>query len=301
MLVWSVFKANPIVMSIKTAVITAAGYGSRFFPVSKSVQKEMLPVLNRPVLDYLVDDCIAAGINHIILTVREGQDLVRHYYSEQPQLRTFFESMGSVKKYEAIENLHKKAKFTFVTQRDIDGYGTAIPVKLARQYVEDEEAFLFLTGDDFTYNPRGSEAGALATLWEKTQAGAVMTAREIDESLVSKYGIIETEKNKGYDFVKTLVEKPAVGTTTSRLANISKYVLTPAVFPLIETQKVDKKSGELYITDTILALKEQMPVAVHVPKGEYLDCGNVASWLKANLRIAKQDPELWKEIQDFCS
>jgi UTP--glucose-1-phosphate uridylyltransferase len=289
-------------MAITTALISAAGYGSRFFPVSKSVQKEMLPVLNRPVLDYLVDDCIAAGISHIILIVREGQDLVRHYYTEQPELRTFFEQMGSAKKYEAIENLHHKARFSFITQRDVDGYGTAVPVKLARQYLEDEEAFLFLTGDDFMYHPEGgSEAADLAALWEATKASAVMSAREVEEQQVSRYGIIETEERDGHRYMRSLIEKPALGSTTSRLANISKYVLTPALFPLIEDQEVDSKSGELYITDSLIALSKANPIAVHVPRGDYLDCGTVASWLKANLRIAKQDPALWEEIKEMCS
>jgi len=289
-------------MPITTALITAAGYGSRFFPVSKSVQKEMLPVLNRPVLDYLVDDCIAAGITSIILIVREGQDLVRHYYSEQPQLRTFFEQMGSAKKYEAIENLHQKARFTFVTQRDVDGYGTAVPVRLAKQYLQKEEAFLFLTGDDFMYHPNGeTEAGALVELWEATKAAAVISAREVDPEQTSRYGIIETEERDGHRFMRSLIEKPAQGTTDSRLANISKYVLTPAIFPFLHGQAVDSGSGEFYITDTLLSLSKEHSVAVHVPKGEYLDCGNVAGWLKANLHLAKHDPALWAEVLEVCN
>lgn len=259
-------------------------------------------MLNRPVLDYLVDDCIAAGIQNIILITREGQDLVRHYYTEHPELRTFFEQMGSSGKYNAIEKLHEKAKFTFVDQRDSDGYGTAVPVMLARPYVEREEAFLFLTGDDFMHYRDGHTAAEeLISEWQETQAGAVMSCREIEADDTHRYGIVEVDEREGHRFMRSLVEKPAQGTTDSRLANISKYVLTPAIFPLLEGQTPHEGSGELYITDTISELSHSKPVAVHVPQGEYLDCGNVAGWLKANLRIAQEDPVLWDELREEFS
>lgn len=289
-------------MPITTALITAAGYGSRFFPVAKSVQKEMLPVLNRPVLDYLVDDCIKAGITNIVLTIREGQNLAQHYYTEQPKLRTFFAKMGTPQKYATIETLHQKAKFTFVLQNDADGYGTGIPVQLAEQYLKDEPAFLYLTGDDFCYQSNDrSEAADLIQTWEQTQAAAVVSCREVPLEETYRYGIIETSQQNGFSYMKSLVEKPKAGTTSAHLANISKYVLTPAIFPILKGQSPDQSSGEIYITDTLIKLAKESPVAVHVPKGEYLDCGNVAGWLIANLRLAKDDPKLWHEIQEFLA
>ena len=289
-------------MPIRTALITASGYGSRFFPVSKGVQKEMLPVLNRPVLDYLVDDCIAAGVTNIIITVREGQNLVRDYYTEQPRLRDFLEQMGTAEKYAAVEGLHQKAQFTFVTQRNEDGYGTGVPVQLARGYLEKEEAFLYYTGDDFSYHAgQASEAEALIKLWQDTGAIGVMSCREVDVTETHRYGIVETENENGFKMMTSLVEKPAQGTTTSRLANISKYVLTPKVFAHLEHQKPNSQNGELYITDTILALANEGKVAVHVPRGEYLDCGSVAGWLKANLRVALDQPAIWNEVQAYLA
>jgi UTP--glucose-1-phosphate uridylyltransferase len=289
-------------MAIRTALITASGFGSRFFPVSKSVQKEMLPVLNRPVLDYLVDDCIAAGITNIIVTVREGQPLVPYYYTEQPAVKQFFNERGWGEKYTALEDLHSKATFTFVVQRHEDGYGTGVPVKLAQQYLEGEEAFLYLTGDDFTYQGHGtSTAAQLMQVWEETRASAVLSCREVEADMTHKYGIVETREESGKQFLSTFIEKPAQGTTSSRLANISKYVFTSSIFPLLVDQGMDEKSGELYITDTVLNLSKQQPVAVHVPQGDYLDCGNVAGWLKANLRVAAEDPALWAELSRYMA
>jgi UTP--glucose-1-phosphate uridylyltransferase len=287
-------------MAIRTALITASGFGSRFFPVSKSVQKEMLPVLQRPVLDYLVDDCIAAGITNIILTVREGQPLVPYYYTEQPAVKQFFEERGWGAKYEALEDLHHKATFRFVLQRHEDGYGTGVPVKLAEEFLKGEEAFLYLTGDDFIYNPTGSSsASQLIEVWERTQSAAVLSCREVEASQTHKYGIVETVEESGFRKLKSFVEKPPQGTTDSRLANISKYVFTPSIFPLLKDQAVNADSGELYITDTVANLAKSKVVSVHVPHGEYLDCGNVAGWLKANLTVAASDPVLWSEVCNY--
>lgn len=285
-------------MPIKTALITAAGYGSRFFPISKSVQKEMLPILNRPVVDYLVEDCIQAGIEHIILVVRAGDHLVEHFYTEQPRILEQLRRLGTEHKYATLANLHAKAHFTFALQQDDDGYGTGIPVKNARTYLEHEDAFLYLTGDDFIYHANGeSEASQLVALYEKT-GSAVLSARTVPEDQTHRYGIVETEDRDGLRYLKSMVEKPKPGTTTSNLANISKYILTKDVFALLEKQSVDSASKELYITDTVTALAEQAPVAVHVPRGEYLDCGSVAGWLRANLWVAHQNPELWQQVTD---
>ena len=281
-------------MSIKTALITAAGYGSRFFPISKSVQKEMLPILNRPVVDYLVEDCIKAGIEHIILVVRAGDHLVEHFYTEQPRILEQLRKLGTEHKYDALANLHAKAHFTFTIQQDDDG----VPVKNARTYLEHEEAFLYLTGDDFMYHPNGqSEAAELISLYEKTKS-PILSARAVAPDQTHRYGIVETEERDGYKYLKSMIEKPKQGTTSSNLANISKYILTKEVFTILDKQAVDSASKELYITDTVSALSNFAPVAVHVPCGEYLDCGSVAGWLRANLWVARQDKELWKQVTE---
>ncbi len=286
-------------MKITSALITAAGFGSRFFPLTKSVQKEMLPVLNHPILDYLVDDCIAAGIENIYLVVREDDRLVQPYYTEQPQILEQLKRIGAEKKYAALENLHSKANFTFIVQKPEDGYGTAVPVKLAEPYLKDQPGFLYLTGDDFILNDgEGSEAGRLITTWETAGCPqAVLSAQQVPNEMTHRYGILEVNKSEQATWLTGFVEKPPQGSAPSNLANISKYVFTPAIFEALRGQQVNPQAQELYITDTVLSLSQSGQVAVHVPTGQYLDCGSVLSWLKTNLTLALRDPEISDDVR----
>lgn len=275
-------------MKITKALITAAGNGTRFFPITKTVQKEMLPLLNRPLIDYVVDDCLKAGIKEIILVVRENDSLIRRYYSANPDLQRIFQKLGKPEKYQQLAQIHSKASFIFVNQSENDPYGTAVPLRIARPHLETEEAFLVMMGDDFIYYPdqESSTARELINLMKTTRAGAAMTCIPVPAATARKYGIAEVVKKNGRYYLKTLIEKPSPGKTSSTLANISKYAFTPQVFKVLAKQKPEAKSGELMITDTLLALAKKSPVAVHLSSGEYLDCGYPAGWLKANLTLA---------------
>src|SRR5476651_384704 len=126
-------------MSIRTAVITCAGYGTRFLPVTKTIQKEMLPILNRPVIDYSVADCIQAGITKIIFVVQENDRQVQEFYSEDKKLLAYLQRMHKEQLYEQVAHLHGQAEYEFVIQPDTGEYGTAVPLKLVEKYVQGEE------------------------------------------------------------------------------------------------------------------------------------------------------------------
>lgn len=260
----------------------------------------MLPVLNRPLADYVVDDCIAAGIEEIIFVVSEHNKQLLHYYRENKRLEEYLISRGQSELYEQISHLHTKAKFTFVNQPDTGEYGTAVPVKLAQEHLQDEEAFLVFMGDDFIYNGAGvSQAASMIELFNQSGAQALATCLHKPDDMLSKYGIATTEERGSHTFLKNIVEKPAPGTAPSNLANISKYIFTPAVFEVIENQAANEQSGELYITDTITELAQRGDVVIYTPNGEYLDGGNLLGWLKANLNVAKNDPELREGLEQF--
>ncbi|MCA9370176.1 MAG: NTP transferase domain-containing protein [Pseudomonadales bacterium] len=287
-------------MQIKKAVITSAGFGTRFLPVTKTVQKEMLPILNRPLVDYVVEDCIKAGIEEIIFVVSEHNKQIRHFYSKNTRLQEYLERMGKPEMYAAVEHLHSQVQCTFVVQPDAEQYGTAIPVKLAREHLENEDAFLVFMGDDFIYNADGSsEAERMIERFTTTQSVALATCIEKPAELLHKYGVVRLNEKNGERYLLEMVEKPALGTAPSNLVNISKYVFTPAVFDILESQELNQASGELYITDTVTTLVGQGDVVIHTPSGEYLDGGYVAGWIKANLTVAKNDPELMRELAPF--
>ncbi|MBU0974625.1 hypothetical protein KKD03_02905 [Patescibacteria group bacterium] len=286
---------------IKKALITCAGFGTRFLPIAKTIQKEMLPVLNRPIIDYIVDDCISAGIEEIILVVKESENkLVEHYYKEHRSLRQHLKKMGKYEKYKDKLLLHEKTKFRFVTQTIADKYGTSIPVELAKKYLKDEEAFLVFMGDDFIYNPDGkNETRAMIELFNSSNSKGLVTCITRSEEELYKYGIAVVKKENGFTYLNNLVEKPEPGTAPSNLANISKYIFTPDIFDIIANQKPNEASGEYYITDSATTLAKDSNVCIYTPSGRYLDGGNVLGLLKANIVVASNDLELKDELQEF--
>lgn len=287
-------------MLIRKALIALAGFGTRFLPVTKTIQKEMLPVINRPVIDYLVDDLVKAGIQEIIFVINVHNLQALHFYRENNRLEGYLKKVNKLEQYDQIKHLPQKAKFHFVKQTDQDPYGTATPVKLAKAYLKDEAAFVYQMGDDIPYNADGSsEVAKMIEHLSKTKADALATFVEQPTERLHTYGIAETIERNGVKYLKNLVEKPAPGTAPSHLANISKYILTPEVFDIIEQQQPDPKSGELYITDTVSQLAKTKNVVIYTPTGQYLDCGYPLGWLKANLTMAKNDPELWQELKTF--
>ncbi|GIK83817.1 MAG: UTP--glucose-1-phosphate uridylyltransferase [Patescibacteria group bacterium] len=290
-------------MKIRKALITCAGFGTRFLPITKTIQKEMLPILTRPMVDYVVTDCLAAGIDEIIFVVKENENrLVEHFYSESRSLKQHMEKLGKADRYSKAEvRFPEHVKFRFVTQTIADRYGTAIPVELARKYLEGEDAFLVFMGDDFIYNPNTIEAAEMIRLFEMSGAQGLVTCITKPEEELYRYGVAQTRKDNGFTFLTNLVEKPVTGTAPSNLINISKYIFTPKIFEILEKQGPDAQSGEYYVTDTATALAQQNLVVIYTPEGRYLDGGNVLNWLKANIVIAKDDPELNSELRKFIS
>jgi UTP--glucose-1-phosphate uridylyltransferase len=274
-------------MKIKKALITAAGFGTRFFPITKTIQKEMLPILNRPIIDYIVEDLVIGGIEEIVIVVRNDNSQVQKYYSEDIEVLEYLERMGKTDKYEMIKDIHTKAKFSFITQPADEPYGTATPVKIAKDELINEEAFLVFMGDDYVFNNGNSMAKDMIDLYHKSEAGSLINCIEVDKSLVSKYGIAEFELKNEFKFMTSLIEKPYEDETDSNLANISKYIFTPEVFEILDRQKVNEGHSELLITDTISLLSEKgSSVVINTPTGEYIDTGYLEGWLHANKVVA---------------
>lgn len=289
-------------MTIKKALITAAGFGTRFLPATKTIQKEMLPILNRPLIDYVVSDCVRAGIEEIVFVVSQYNKQLAHFYSDNQRLYEYLKKMGKLEMYDSIAQLHSQAKFTFVHQQDDDQYGTAVPVRIAKEHLKDEDAFLVFMGDDFIYNEDGhSEAASMIQHFSKAQAAALVTCITKPSEMLHRYGVAKVREKKGLTYLETLVEKPAPGTAPSNLINISKYIFTPAIFEIIEQQRLNESSGELYVTDSVTTLAQQEPVVIYTPEGRYLDGGNVLEWLKANIVVAKNQPELRKGLEEFIA
>lgn len=288
-------------MQIKKALVTAAGFGTRFLPITKTIQKELLPIVNRPIIDFVVDDLVSAGVEEVIFVISEHNYQLIHYYRENLRLYKYLEKMNKITLYGQIENLHQKAVISFIKQKDSDPYGTGTPVKLAKKDLENEDAFFVFMGDDFLFSPEGkSESAKMMELFDKSHAKGLTTCIEKPTAELSRYGVVAVKSQNGYKFLDHIVEKPEPGKAPSNLVNISKYIFTPNIFEILAKQKVDQKSGELFITDTVTKLAVSEPVVIYTPSGEYLDGGHPLGWLKANLMVASADPAMKTELQHFA-
>lgn len=286
---------------ITKAIISCAGFGTRFLPISKTIQKEMLPLFNKPVLDYIVSDCVRAGIKDIVMVINEHNYQPLHYFRENQRLASYLAQMNKSHLYKKVEHIHQQANFSFIKQTDTHPYGTSIPLILAQKEIQDEQAFLYLTGDDLVFfaDPNKSFIQELITEYQQSTATAAISGIQVPDQSISQYGIINYTTENNHCFLEKLIEKPKVAEASSNLANISKYIFTPEILPIIHQQGADLKSGEYFITDAIEQLSQTHKVVVHQTKGKYLNAGDPINWLKANLIVAGSDPATKKELQEF--
>jgi len=286
---------------INKAVISCAGFGTRFLPISKTIQKEMLPLFNKPVLDYIVEDCVKAGITDIILVINEHNYQPLHYFRENLRLKKYLANMNKSHLYDKVSKIHQQVNFIIIKQADHHPYGTSIPLILAQQEIKNEEAFLYLTGDDLVFfnDAKRSFLQELINEYQQSKAEAAISAVLVPDQLISMYGIISHRKEKLYNFLEKMVEKPSREVAPTNLANISKYILTPDILPIINKQSADNKSGEYFITDAIEQLAQTKNVLVHQTTGKYLNAGDPVNWLKANLTVAGANPAIKKELLEF--
>jgi UTP--glucose-1-phosphate uridylyltransferase len=283
-------------MNVTTAVIFASGFGSRMLPVTAAVQKELLPILDRPVIDYIVSDCIAAGIRDFIFVIRPNSHALQDYYVGNSGLESHLKRFGKREALAKLNMIHRSATFNFVEQPDGAGYGTAVPLIVAIPHLPTNAAFVVCGGDDFLWRTDGqSDMRQLVDTFKATDAIGAMMALERPEEELYRYGVLSVERRGDMEYLKDFVEKPAKGEEPSNLINISKYILTPELLEFVKKVTPDEKSGELYITDAIRDAASEHPIVVQQAKGTFLDAGNLAGWLEANEVVAKSRPELMKK------
>lgn len=264
---------------ISKALIPVGGWGTRRLPITKAIEKCMLPIGNRPIVDYVVQDCIAAGITDIYFVVSEGSSQLQAYYSENIPLKTYLKVNGK----DALLPLvapPENVTFTYIVQPSGGKYGTAVPVSLMAQYLEEGESVAVLMGDDFLHSADGSSE--VERLLEATPQGeCAMLGVEVAKEEVSRYGVLQYTEDKA--FVR-IVEKPHPDDAPSNLINVSKYVLnSTALREIIEYVEAGGVAGEYYITDPINAyVKKGGMVRIVRARGQYLDGGTTEGWLRAN-------------------
>lgn len=273
--------------SCKKAIIAVAGFGTRRLPITKSIEKCMLPVGDRPIIDYVVEDCLKAGIEEFIFVVGEDFQQLKRYYGHNQLLETYLEDKGKMNELTEVQALASKARFRYVIQDQHQPYGTAVPIWLARYLVHNDEQVLVVFGDQFFYREDGgSEVADFLQAARDANTPAAMLAVEVPWDDVSQYGIVSTHKDGDRELYENIVEKPQKDQAPSNLNNASCFVFKHDIFPFLEDNVNTEQQGEHMITDALNAyVQAGNQLAVIRAKGEFLDCGTTAGWLHTNARL----------------
>lgn len=283
---------------VTKAIIPAAGLGTRFLPQTKAMPKEMLPVVDKPVIQYVVEEAVASGIEDIIIVTGPSKRAIEDHFDRTYELEYFLEKAGKEKQLDQVRKIAKLANFIYVRQKG--PYGTAIPIRSAKHLIENEP-FLVLWGDDFIY-AEPPRAAQMIKVYEKFGGSVLSAIRTTKKEDKSKYGFLEGPKvDEGVIQVKSLKEKPGPAYNVSDLASVSGFLLTPQIFSIIENLKPGK-GGELWLADAIgeLAKKEKV-YGVEIKNGVYYDTGNKLGYLKTVIDFAISNSEFGKEFTEYLA
>jgi len=282
---------------IRKVVIPAAGFGTRFLPQTKAMPKEMLPIVDKPVIQYVVEEAVEAGIRDVIIITGSAKRAIEdHFDLPNQELIKNLEESGKHEFAKEITRIGDMANFIYIRQKG--PYGNATPVLTAEPAIEDEP-FLVLWGDEFVV-AKPSRSAQLIAAYEKYDAtilGGMIKAGDDD---YNRYGYVKgTEVEKGIWRVEGLVEKPGKVDAPSDLAIVANYLLTPDIFPILNTQKPGK-GGEYYLPEAINALAQEKPVyAVEIQNARYYDTGNKLEYLKTVIELGLKHPDINGELKQF--
>ncbi|QWQ38244.1 UTP--glucose-1-phosphate uridylyltransferase GalU [Gemella sp. zg-570] len=269
---------------VKKAIIPAAGYGTRFLPATKALPKEMLPIINKPTIQYIVEEAVAAGIEDIIIITGKPKRAIEDHFDKNYELEVELEQKGKLDLLEKVRQASNLANIYYVRQKEMAGLGDAILT--AKSFIGDE-AFAVLLGDDIVVNDGLTATKQLIKQHEKTGTSIVGVQRVADDA-THRYGIIDPAggRDRLYE-VNSFVEKPAAGTAPSNLAILGRYLLTPGIFKHLEKRQVGA-GGEIQLTDAIQMLNKEEKVFAYDFEGRRYDVGETDGFVKTTIDFALQ-------------
>ncbi len=284
-------------MRVRKAVFPAAGWGTRFLPATKAQPKEMLPLVDRPVIQYAVEEAVAAGIEQVIIVTSSQKRAIEDHFDLNYELEHLLEERGEIEMLRQIRHISDLAQIAYVRQKEQLGLGHA--VLMAKELVG-HEPFAVILSDDVVVGQRPC-IGQLIHAYHQTHS-SVVAVMEVAPEETSRYGIIGGEQVEGQAGrlwrVDRVVEKPQPEDAPSNMAIIGRYVLTPKIFDKLE-QTPRGAGGEIQLTDAIEALMEEQAVHGYAFEGTRYDAGTTMGWLKASVELALARPDLGPEFADY--
>jgi UTP--glucose-1-phosphate uridylyltransferase len=288
-------------MRVRKAVFPAAGWGTRFLPATKAQPKEMLPLVDKPVIQYAVEEAVAAGIEQVIIVTSSQKRATEDHFDLSYELEHLLEEKGDIEMLRQVRAISDLAQVAYVRQKEQLGLGHA--VLMAKDLIG-HEPFAVILPDDVVVGDRPC-IGQLIHAYQQTH-GSVVAVMEVPPEETRRYGMIAAERSEDpldhgrLHRVTRLVEKPAPEDAPSNLAIIGRYVLTPKIFDKLE-QTPRGSGGEIQLTDAIAALMEEQQVFAYEFEGTRYDAGTTMGWLKASVELALQRPELEAEFRAYLA
>ncbi|MBQ9389501.1 MAG: UTP--glucose-1-phosphate uridylyltransferase GalU [Synergistaceae bacterium] len=283
-------------MSVKKCLFPVAGLGTRFLPVTKEIAKEMLPLVNRPIISYGVEEALASGCEDIVMITGRTKRSIENYFDRSFELEEILRKRGKLELYYKMIHISEMAEMMYIRQREPLGLGHAV---LCGEPVCKDEYFGVILPDDVFIG----EVPVLSQLVKVHErlGGSVVALERVADKDVSRYGIaagVETEP--GVFRINDMVEKPKLNDAPSRYAIMGRYVLSPEIFPLLHGQQAGA-GGEIQLTDAIRELAKNEPVWGVVYEGRRFDCGTQKGWLSANIQLALEDGELREVVMEIVN
>lgn len=276
--------------SVTKAVIAAAGYGTRFLPATKNQPKEMLPIIDKPIIQYLVEEAVASGIKDIIIVTRAGQTALEDHFDSHVELEHLLRYQGKEKYLKEIQEIPQLANIVYVRQKKHLPYGNATPLLCAAPLIDDDEAFVYMFGDDLV-QAKVPAVKQLIKVYEQHHPAAVLAVQEVPWEVVDRYGTVHYKKGTRINQIDGLVEKAPRDKAPSNMAQFGRFIFS---YKVIETLKKTPtgKDNELWVADTLNKLAKKALVIAQPIEGKWLTTGDPLNYLKATVEYALARPDL---------
>ncbi len=283
-----------MVNKIRKAIFPIAGLGTRFLPATKTLPKEMLTVLDRPVLEWAVIEASNSGIEEMIFVTSSKKNSILEYFDRSLELESILREKKKNKELKIIQSQNKLGNFTYVVQDQPRGLGHA--VWCAKRFINENENFVVILPDDIILSKK-PVIGQMIEIHKKTNGGSILALQSVPKKEVYKYGVIDPEK-KINDFysIKNLVEKPKPSKAPSNLTVVGRYILNYKIFTQLEKQKKGY-GNEIQLTDSLISLKTNPGLFGYEFSGERFDCGNKLGFIEANVKFGLNDKSITNDLR----
>ena len=282
--------------TIKKAIIPVAGAGTRFLPATNAQPKEMLPIIDKPIIQYNVEELVNSGIKDIILVTKKGGHSIEDHFDSNFELEYQLKKTGKRDRLKTIRGIAEIANFIYLRQKAHMPYGNATPLLVAKDLVSDGP-FLYLFGDDLTKSKVPVCKQLIEVYKKNPDVAAILAVQRVALKEIGKYGAVKIKKGTKNQ-LERVIEKPNPKEAPSNLAEFGRFLLTPKIIPIIKKKKLGK-NNELWLMDAVDELAQKEKVLVHPIEGEWLTTGDPLNYLKATLEFALERDDLKRELKKY--